>query len=385
MTKTQNIISIPLIRILILYVILTSCNGNNHQNSPELNTIKISDDMFDNKMDYSDIIQITDVVRLETDAQSIIGKIRKIECNNNRFYISDDSHQLLIFDTNGKFLSKLTKGKGPKEFIELRDFNVNKSGIAILSNKTLLYYTPDGKFLNTKKLNLQSASGRDLNPILFLPIKEDLYLYMGSFALNHIIPRENNAIYQINSGNKIVSEYFPITSGLTGHQTFYKSGNIINLSVSYGNDTIYKVTSSGIHPKTVVDFLNKRITEKDMMGDRDILFHKIWENNYNGLITNIYENDNYLCFSFSSGKTRKNAVLNKKTNLLEIINAKRTLPVPFAEINGIIENDFFSILDPFMLQAFNKDHFYDDFYNKYNLNDLKPEDNPLIVRFKFIF
>lgn len=371
----------------VLFLALTTSCSENKNAENKIKRIGISDEMIDDKSDYSDIIEVLEVVKLQTSENSIIGEIRKIEYINDKFYIKDKNQVLFIFDSNGNFIHKLNKrGRGPKEYLEMRDYYVNDKGfITVLSYKALITYNSNLEFIDKRKFNITSKSGRDLNPLNFFQTKNHTFLHMGSFGLKHVEPRKESTIYCINKNNEIIKEFIPITSGLTGHQSYYRSGDATYNSHSYGNDTVYSVLENEIKPVWFIDFQNKKITENEMMGDRAILFNKIWKNDYKGMILRPFENETYLSFSFASGQSRKQAVLNKNNGVLQIINVGKTTPIPKIFPEGICNNSFFSLVHPFMLTTFNENGIYNDLLKKHNISDIDISDNPIIFKFNFTF
>lgn len=373
--------------VFFVLIISASCQFKQEMNDKQLEKIIISEDLINNETDYSNIINSIEVIPLETNENSIMSDIWKIEYRNDKYYLHDHNQVLFIFDSKGNFITKLDKrGRGPKEYQEMRDFSVDDDGlITILSTKAFLTYDSTLEFIGKRKFNITSKTGRDLNPIRFFPTKDHIFLFMGSFGLHHIEPGKESTIYCINRNDEIIREFFPLTSGLTGHQSYYRSGNAIYYSHSYGNDTIYSVSENDIKPALFVDFLNKRITEKEMMGDRSELFDKIWKNDYKGLILNPFENETYISFSFASGRNRKLAVQNKKSGELKIINVGKTTPFPMIFPEGICNKSFFSHIQPLMFSIYNKDGIYDDILKKHNISNIDISDNPIIVKFNFNF
>jgi hypothetical protein len=379
---------------IILFLILTiSCleqeKGKNKLISPQ-STIKIniSNELFNKDVDYSKFITISKVIKLETNDNSLIGNIRRIEFHNNMFYVFDGSGVLLMFDEAGKYLNKLNKkGKGPDEYLEMRDFFVDKDGkIEILSYRKVLTYDSNLKFIKQRAIKVTSATDREINPIIFLPNGIFTFLYTGSFGLRSIMQGKDYALYCIDNKNKIVGEDLPISSMNTGgHQRFYKSNDLIYFSNTYGNDTIYQVKDNYLVPKVYINFLERKITEKDMMGNRGIFYNTVIENELCGNLNNIYENNEYLCFNFQKGRYIKQGAYNKETKEIKIFNVVNGLPFPYITVDGIINDSFFAKLDPYALFEDSDDNTLSGFKKTFKLFDLKETDNPIIIKFKYKF
>lgn len=378
---------------VIIIVLLVSCSDrikekNRIVTDEPLVEINISNELINKEIDYTNLIDSIEVIKLETNGNSLIGSIRKIEFHDDKFYVSTDTQILLIFGRNGNYINKLSKkGKGPGEYLEMRDFSVDKDGsIKILSFNTILTYDLNLKYISQKTINVTSHTGREINPIHFLPIGDFTFLYTGSFALKNLLPGNDYALYCINSKNKIVGEYFPLLSTETsGHQNFYRSNDLINLTNTYGNDTIYQILDDYVVPKVFVNFLDDRITANDMMDDRAVLYNTISDNGLCGNVMKVYENSNYLCFKFTKGRYPKQSVYNKETQEIKVINIVNSLPFPKIITEGLIDNSFFTTIDPYVLLQETNGKNYSDFLNTFNLTSMKETDNPIIVKFKFKF
>ena len=378
--------------IIVIVMLLASCSDRINENNRKIMfepiiEINISNELINKKFDYTSLVDSIEVIKLESNAISLIGRIRRIEFENDKFYVSTDTQVLLIFDENGNYINKLSKkGKGPGEYLEMRDFSVDKDGsIKVLSYNTILTYDSNLKYIGQKAINVTSHTGREINPVHFFPVGDFTFLYIGSFGLRKLNPGKDNALYCINNKN-IVNEYFPLFSNETsGHQNFYRSDDIVNLTHTYGNDTIYQIHDNYLNPKVFINFGEDRITEKDMMRDHSILYNTVCERGLCGLITNVYENSNYLCFLFTKGISLKQAVFNKKTQEIKVINVVQSLPFPKIITEGLIDNSFFTTIDPYVLLQENDGKNYRDFLNTFHLTNLKETDNPIIIKFKFKF
>ncbi|MCF6358354.1 MAG: 6-bladed beta-propeller [Draconibacterium sp.] len=378
--------------IIILFMVILSCSQkkapvNNQIIQNRLIEIVVSDDLINSDIDYSNILDSIEFVKLETNKHCLIGNIRKIRHINDRFYILDKNQIIYIFDSKGKFLKKLDKrGKGPKEYYELRDFDVNMEGtITILSNRKVVVYDSNLRFLNAEKIKIKSELGRSLNPIHFLPLESNTFFYSGSFGLYNSFNQEY-ALCNTNKKYKRIKEFFPVKYNYTmGHQNFYKSNNKIYFTNTYGNDTIYQIHESKVEPRIIVNFLGSKVTEKNMMEERATFFQKVWDNNLNGNIMKVYENDHFLCFKFTSGKIPKQVVYNIKTKDLKIINIVQSVPIPFLFIDGCIDDHFFSVLDAYILKDIISKGYTSNIMEKNGLSNIKESDNPIIVKFKFNF
>jgi hypothetical protein len=376
-------------RIIFSFLILVSisCAKKSVNENKALTVIEIDDRLFDKKSDYSSLFDSFKVIKLETNEHSLMGRITKIEFYNNRFYILDTSRILYVFNNEGKFLNKLSRqGYGPEEYFELRDFHVCRNGdIKILTYNKIVTYSPEMEYIGQENFKLTSSSGREINPIMYHLNDKGSWFFMGSFGLRSVVPGKDYALYFIGKNNEIGNEFFPLTSGYAYvNNIFYTSNEKVYLTTTFGNDTIYQVLGDNLYPRYFVNFKHKAVSEKDMMGERGEIYERNVKLGLRGSIDNVFENSTFLCFTFSEGYTRKQAVYNKTSGLVQIIHKRLwTLPSPLIRFKGVFDETFYTVLEPWVLFSHNKNGMYDDFKNSNGLTDLKPEDNPVLIKFKF--
>lgn len=159
---------------LIYLLILTSCLNRSQKSSERkiIEEINISDSYkVDKKGFLSEIADDISYVRLETDTNCLINKIRDPESNiqfcEDRIFINDENN-LFSFDYTGKFLNKIGRiGRGPGELIRIDDFTIlpKDSLIALFShaNRKIYYYTFSNKFVKSINIDFWPTSLSTLN------------------------------------------------------------------------------------------------------------------------------------------------------------------------------------------------------------------------------
>ena len=73
-------------------------------------------------------IDTVEYILLEAHPDGLFREIDKLIVKNDKIFIFDfiGRNQVLVFDRNGKFLYKTgNRGRGPKEYIQLRNFTVD--------------------------------------------------------------------------------------------------------------------------------------------------------------------------------------------------------------------------------------------------------------------
>ncbi len=160
--------------ILMLSIILISCTNNNTYKTKEIN---ISNGFKKQKQILLSKIAINiKSVYLESTSNSLIGRVDQviIDTINDLVIISDDMiDQILIFDSNGKYLKKISKkGEGPGEYNEIDD----------------IAYFPKTKSIYLFDMNLPKI------------LKYNVY---GEFIDYFLIPPEILATKMLKHGNTI--------------------------------------------------------------------------------------------------------------------------------------------------------------------------------------
>ena len=91
------------------------------------------------------------IVPLETNPETFYGSSYFIGANDKNIFIRDFT-QILVFDLNGKYLSKIDRvGHGPQEYIQIMDFwpQDDKVYIVDVHSQKILAYTLTGEFIHS--------------------------------------------------------------------------------------------------------------------------------------------------------------------------------------------------------------------------------------------
>ena len=72
------------------------------------------------------IFDMIEAIPLETKDKYLITEIIKARIVDEMLILQDKAERLFVFDLHGKFLNEISaKGRGPGEFSELRDFEID--------------------------------------------------------------------------------------------------------------------------------------------------------------------------------------------------------------------------------------------------------------------
>lgn len=377
---------------LIILLLTLSCNQNKKSRNEivEVPTIEISKKNIDDSNDHSEVINIIEVIKLETSEQSLIGEMSKILVRNEKFYIHDGtSNSILKFNAQGEFLGKLDKkGRGPGEYSELRDFDVDKNeNIYILSYNKMLVFNPSFEFVEQLDFKVKTKKGEPFPAVLFSLSDNYTFLYRGDFGMRKI-DGQSPALCCIGNSKKAISDYFPVVFKYPyNHQTFYRSGDNLYLTSTMSNDTIYKIENSLLKPYMFVDFGNKKLTEAYILNNRSDLSNKVENDKMLGGILRVYENEKYLCFRVHYGKLEYQAIYNMSNGKIKVLNmTEDNLPFPYCSVMGLIGSSFFSCVYSYnFVEGYRGSEKYSELLRANNITNIKDTDNPLIFKFSFNF
>ena len=142
--------------IYLAFIYLCSCQES-HNNGKREEYIHIGLKQRDKTSIY-DIFSKIEVIPLETRNESLLTRIEKIDLFENRIYVFDFKlSSIFIFDDSGCFLHKISNiGKGPEEYTNLSDFQINKNKKELIAlsavDNALFIYDLEGNFIKKKKL-----------------------------------------------------------------------------------------------------------------------------------------------------------------------------------------------------------------------------------------
>ncbi|MDR1980568.1 MAG: 6-bladed beta-propeller [Tannerellaceae bacterium] len=155
----------------------------------------------------SDMLKSFRLIWLETTEQSLIGNhIGKIKKHNDKYYISTDRKELLIFDKNGFLINKISKiGNGPGEYIQLCDYDIfENDNIAILNANELIIYDKEGVYMKNIPLPFMPFNMKIINDDrILLYTSDEKYMIYEIDALGKIIKGKNKNTRSTQLGRNI--------------------------------------------------------------------------------------------------------------------------------------------------------------------------------------
>lgn len=143
-----------IIAFISIVLLFSACNESNKHDS---NLLKRAIDINTiSEYEFNDLIESVEIFPLETNDETLIGRVTKFIYHNENIYILD-RHQksIFTFDLNGNLINKLHRvGKGKGEYLDICDFAVNpyNDNIETIDARVLRIYDGCGEFISEKKV-----------------------------------------------------------------------------------------------------------------------------------------------------------------------------------------------------------------------------------------
>lgn len=134
--------SISMVSRSIFATLILACflHGCKEQHEAEDNLIKINPHEAKEEINLSEFVDSVKYIPLQTDDNSIVGRVYSVTIKENFIYVLDisdiDRQVIFVFDKDGNFVSKLDKyGRGPGEYSYLMGFIVddNEEYVEVIS------------------------------------------------------------------------------------------------------------------------------------------------------------------------------------------------------------------------------------------------------------
>lgn len=141
--------------ILLVIASLYSCNKSQTSNSTEERIFSVNLETI-KEYEFSDIIDIVEIIPLATSEESLIGDITKLKYHDDKIHILDIRQKsILTFDANGNFDNKIDRvGRGPGEYLDIVDFTINPytNNLELIDGRVLRTYDECGEFIEQENI-----------------------------------------------------------------------------------------------------------------------------------------------------------------------------------------------------------------------------------------
>lgn len=149
--------------LLGILLFLSACN----QTQTKLDSLtrhNLFDEVIQKPEKWSEIVDSSFTIALETNIDGLISKITKVQADDSLIVILDKGNlsRIMLFGLDGRFIQQLAKtGKGPGEYVYPVDFNIvpQRKEIWVLEgpSRKILKYGYSGRFLGAVKLSVNSS------------------------------------------------------------------------------------------------------------------------------------------------------------------------------------------------------------------------------------
>ncbi len=234
---------------------LTSCKSDNLKNKP----LVIDVNNFTNNVEMTDVFSSIKAINLELNENSLIGKYKKYLIFDTCLFILDISdHSIVTFNLEGKFISRLKgKGKGPNEYPEIKDFDINPY------DTTIDIMT---KFGSVYRYNLNG----DFFGKYYVPDTRAIH-YIVNYSKNLVafytdLAGERLTLYSIKE-DRIIRRFHkhPEYAIGVGVSPFHRYGDSVLLREAFGS-CIYYLNKAKLEPFHCFDFKGKNIESFEITG-----------------------------------------------------------------------------------------------------------------------
>lgn len=344
---------------LFFLVILSSCTHDKKPNF-DVNLISITPDLtFIEELNLNQEFDLISIIELETNQNSLIGDIKKIEFNDkHQIFISEtrDPSRVLIFDKNGDFKKEFKKyGFGPSEYQNIDDFIISDdSTLSILDgkNKSILNFN-----LNTEKLI--NAYQLPFSANKFDQIDSTNYIFYKNEQLSNF--ESENFHFDLiltNSEFEIIDTAIPFFLvenrghfSISKNQVFSKFNNEFYFS-NLNSDTLYHIYKEEINKRYFIDYGKDKLSLEGKTFSTAIEKMNYFYKNSNSkipFIFNVFYRNNKMYFSYPfRNKQVYFSIYDMESNTTKTFNkiVSDSLQIPIFPPPKFHSNDkFFSIID----------------------------------------
>ncbi len=341
-----------------------------------------------------DIVESIDkVISLQTTEEAMVGSWIDYLMTDDNIYITDlyQGGSVVIFDINGKFVSRINKGQGPGE-INVAVCNIfydyANNRLFVHDFAFLKEYTQDGQYIQTYLVDYQQIKG-DIKAIQKIP--------EGFLAVTQDANFETSVVQFDTTMTMIWSTKMPNLPQEDTRRLIRGVGNNYWLTRTLDNN-FYNCSGDSIQLVYHLDLKNfEHIVKEEYRGpDHASMFVKAMGNIESGkyifMCCPFGESEDYISFRIWTSGSNINIFYNKKNG--QLLKESKVMGSLFDIVSSNYRtlgksNYFYSLINPERLlvgRAWN--------WNGVNPNNLlsdkdmatlkktKPDDNPIIVIYK---
>ena len=380
-----------LLLTLILFVI--GCVSNEKktaQSNDGAIVIDVNSALKGESLYLDDMVESVQLIPLETTEASILGDATDCIVTDKNIFVTDiyESGQgLTVFDRNGKFVKRFSRGSGPGEFTNLGNVMFYGGNLYCNALFKIMKFSADGEFIDSKGI-------------------DGIYMLIEKFGDGFVMTQSErmNAdkkfkMIKLDSNLVNVAELsldpipFPINGGLSviegGDCLIYRfADNDIYACCDDGFKVKYRLDLSEFEYK--IPFEKYQDLTPDSPGMAIVACLQEIEDGKYIFDGSCMQCEDYLMFNIMSKNSSKSVYYNKNTGRTWIRDYSRTT-TPFSVIGRIRpanvttqKNTFCGMITPDYLEECWKNNPHNLFSDKdiEILKNIKEDDNPVIVVYK---
>lgn len=364
--------------IITIIVLFTSCNKKGTVSTDNLKkyNIEYSDDFFH----WNGLISNVIPIQLETADDALIANCTQGIINEKDIYIFDIRlGKVVNFNTKGEYKGVVgTRGNGPGEYVELRDFCIAGDYIYILDYKKIHCFNRNSReFIESWTIDDRN----NFNPSQLLVLDKDNYFLWCSNP--DTWDKDKGEFYRLRKikEGSIEKEYFKYEYRTSDDPRFYFNGAYYYLKPIDGEDIVYKLTKDSITASFGIDFMryaisSEKIDELRRSKERNAYL----KSNFYKAISNVLETKDYIYFKCVGPEAiTYEGLINKNTEEIKFGRWDFKRSPRFFFSDGIF---LYGYYEPYTLieNQTNGKELNTCFDSVFNLSDINISDNVVIVK-----
>lgn len=357
---------------LSIMLLLCSCKKQGYNN----NIIKI-DVSAVKELKLKDLIKSINIIPLETNDSCLVEERHKMQIRNGFVYITNEQKEVLLFDTEGKFLRSTLPHRGQRtdEYIIAYSNYVDEYGnlgIYEMYLPRIQKYTNEFDFIETIPVEVPNTLS-SLRARTHVKLNDSIYIFKDIYDIH---------FYSINQKQviKTIHEEFPPLLGQTTHLMLENYDGKWHYSRSYSCDTLFYLDANELifQPELIFDFSGRSFNVNDLPTDMTPQYYQKYlvETDKILVLEKINLADKQFCFFLKEDKSYISCTTNKGT-VVYLQKKDNHLPTPQA----IENNTFYNLVWPDKLEEYINTELVDKESLK-RIQHIKDDDNPVLVCYK---
>jgi hypothetical protein len=367
----------------LLFIVSCDSERSTHINKDGTDSVRIIINPKNvSKISFFDHFSEIELIPLETTPESLIEDFDKVIFHSGVFYILDlKQTTLFLFNDKGEYIDKISrKGKGPGEYVDLYDFNINEftGNLELLDPwSRLLIFSPELEYIETMEIDqriVHQFFNLNKDTIAFYAFSEDEKLSFFSRSQGKIFHKvfKFEELEQLN--------LFP---GTGSNNAFHRFKDKILFSVPYSYEVL-DITNAQLDSYRKMDFGNYNFKPENIETGKDLFYHASYYKNLKNEVIHIryfYETDNHIYSMFVFNSNFFSLTFNKTDYSYDIVDRYQEGIGAVDIYTNIEDGSFFRVMNltPKYLDAYMNILTEEQ---KKLVATITPEDNPGLVKYK---